>query len=111
MALVSEASTWILAVASAIVLIANAAEKIVKAVRAAKAPENAQDAKIAALETRVTKVEGLLEKDKKQIADIREGNHVLTKGMFALLEHGINGNNIDQMKDAKHDVEAYLINH
>jgi hypothetical protein len=24
---------------------------------------------------------------------------------------GINGNNIDQMKDARHDVEAYLINH
>jgi hypothetical protein len=27
------------------------------------------------------------------------------------LEHGINGNNIDQMRDAKHDVEEYLINH
>ena len=101
----------ILAAASAIVLISNAVEKIVKAVKVAKAPETAQNEKISSLEDRLKKVEDKLENDKKQIAVIREGNHVLTKGMFALLEHGINGNNIDQMKDAKHDVEEYLINH
>ena len=101
----------ILAAASAIVLISNAVEKVVKAVKVAKAPETAQNEKISALEERVKKVEEKLESDKKQIAVIREGNHVLTKGMFALLEHGINGNNIDQMKDAKKDVEEYLINH
>jgi hypothetical protein len=101
----------ILVIASAIVLIANALEKIVLAVKVAKAPEITQNERIADLEERVKKVEGKLENDKKEIAVIREGNHVLTKGMFALLEHGINGNNIDQMKDAKHDVEEYLINH
>ena len=101
----------VLAVASAIVLLSNAIEKIVKAVKVAKAPETAQNKKITELEDRMKKVEDKLESDKKQIADIREGNHVLTKGMFALLEHGINGNNIDQMRDAKHDVEEYLINH
>lgn len=101
----------ILAVASAIVLLSNAVEKIVKAVKVAKTPEVTQNKKITDLEERVKKVEEKLESDKKQIAVIREGNHVLTKGMFALLEHGINGNNIDQMKDAKHDVEEYLINH
>ena len=101
----------ILAVASAIVLISNAVEKIVKAVKVAKAPEDAQNQKIADLEERIKKVETKLENDKRQIDVIREGNHVLTKGMFALLEHGINGNNIDQMRDAKKDVETYLINH
>ena len=106
-----EASTWLLAVASAFVLLSNATEKIIKAVKAAKAPENAQNTKISELETRLDKVEAKLENDKEQIDDIRASNHVLTKGMFALLEHGINGNNIQQMKDAKHDVEEYLINH
>ena len=101
----------ILAAASAIVLISNALEKIVMAVKAAKAPEKRQDDEISDIKDRLKKVEDKLENDKKQIAVIREGNHVLTKGMFALLEHGINGNNIDQMKDAKHDVEEYLINH
>ena len=101
----------VLAAASAIVLLSNAIEKIVKAVKVAKAPENAQNKKISELEDRVKKVEVKLENDIKQIADAKQCNHVLTKGMLALLDHGINGNNIDQMKDAKHDVEAYLINH
>lgn len=107
----TEVWTIILAAASAIVLLSNAAEKIVKAYKAAKAPETAQNQKILDLEERVKKVETKLETDKKQIEVIQEGNHVLTKGMFALLEHGINGNNIDQMREAKKDVEAYLINH
>lgn len=101
----------VLVIASAIVLIANALEKVFHAVRVARAPETTQNERITDLEDRVKKVEDKLENDKKQIAIIRDGNHVLTKGMFALLEHGINGNNIDQMKDAKHDVEEYLINH
>jgi predicted DNA repair protein MutK len=101
----------VLAVASAIVLLSNAVEKIVKAFKAAKAPENAQNKKIAEIEDRLKKVEGKLETDKKRIDDANNCNHVLTKGMLALLDHGINGNNIDQMKDARHDVETYLINH
>lgn len=101
----------VLAVASAIVLLSNAAEKIIKAIKVAKAPEQRQNDEIQAIKTRLDKVESKLENDKKQIADAKECNHVLTKGMLALLEHGINGNNIDQMRDAKNGVEAYLINH
>lgn len=101
----------VLAVASAIVLLSNAVEKIVKAVKAAKAPEQKQNEKISEIEDRLKKVEEKLDKDKVQIADAKECNHVLTKGMLALLEHGINGNNIDQMREAKNDVNAYLINH
>ena len=66
---------------------------------------------IDGLGDRLDKVEAKLETDKKRIDDAKECNHVLTKGMLALLEHGINGNNIDQMRDAKNGVEAYLINH
>lgn len=101
----------ILAAASAIVLLSNAIEKIVNAIKKAKAPEQRQNDEICAIKTRLDKVEAKLENDNKQIADAKECNHVLTKGMLALLEHGINGNNIDQMRDAKNGVEAYLINH
>lgn len=101
----------ILAVASAIVLISNAVEKIVKAIKAAKAPELAQNEKISELESRLEAVERELSKDEKHLKDVRECNHVITKGVLALLDHGINGNNIAQMKDARSDVEAYLINH
>ena len=101
----------ILAAASAIVLLANCAEKIVNAVKAAKAPEQKQNNEIKDIKDRLKKVETKLEIDQKRIDDAKECNHVLTKGMLALLEHGINGNNIDQMRDAKNGVEAYLINH
>ena len=107
------AELWpaILAVASAIVLLSNAIENIIKAVKAAKAPEAAQNEKIANLDERLEKVERELLLDEKHLKDVRECNHVITKGVLALLDHGINGNNIDQMKDARSDVEAYLINH
>lgn len=101
----------LLAFAGAIVTIGNAVEKIVKVIRAAKAPEEKQNDEIQDIKTRLGKVERWLEKDKLQIEDNKASNHVLTQGMLALLEHGINGNNIDQMKAAKKDVEAYLINH
>ena len=101
----------ILALAGAVSTIGGAVEKIVKVVRAAKAPEQHQNAEIKDIKDRLDKIESKLENDKKQIADAKECNHVLTKGMLALLEHGINGNNIEQMRDAKQGVEAYLINH
>lgn len=101
----------ILALAGAVSTIGGAIEKIAKAVRVAKAPEQQQNAEIDEIKGRLDKIESKLENDKRQIADAKECNHVLTKGMLALLEHGINGNNIDQMRDAKNGVEAYLINH
>lgn len=101
----------ILALSGAVKTVGDAVEKIIKIFRAAKAPEKAQNAEIEELKTRLDSVERKLENDKKAISDAKECNHVLTKGMLALLEHGINGNNIDQMRDAKNGVEAYLINH
>lgn len=101
----------ILALAGAVSTIGGAVEKIAKAVKVAKAPEQQQNAEIDEIKNRLDKIETKLENDKKQIADAKMCNHVLTKGMLALLEHGINGNNIDQMRDAKNGVEAYLINH
>ena len=101
----------ILAAASAIVLLSNAVEKIIKAVKAAKAPEQRQNDEIKEIKKRLDNVEKELSRDEKHLKDVRDCNHVITKGVLALLDHGINGNNIDQMKDARHDVETYLINH
>ena len=103
--------TAVLAVASAIVLLSNAAKAIANAWQAAKAPNTKQDKRLTDLENWRKDVDRMLNNDKEQIKDAKECNHVLTKGMLALLEHGINGNNIDQMRDAKNGVEAYLINH
>ena len=101
----------VLAVASAVVLLSNAAEKVAKVFKAAKAPEQKQNDEIEDLKSRLKDIEDWVETEKKQVKDIREGNRVITRGMLALLEHGINGNNIEQMQEARNGVEAYLINH
>jgi hypothetical protein len=101
----------ILALSGAVSTVGGAVEKIAKLFRAAKAPEQAQNVEIEEIKKRLDILEAKQKKDEGKIEAGKECNRVLTKGMLALLEHGINGNNIDQMRDAKNDVEAYLINH
>ena len=103
--------TTVLAFASGFLVLSNCVDKISDAVKAARAPEKKQNGEISEIKLRLDKIETKLDNDKKEIDGVTICNHVLTKGMLALLEHGINGNNIDQMRDAKKDVEAYLINH
>ena len=100
----------ILAGASAIVLLSNAAEKIGKAIQHAKAPNVQQDQRIEELEGRMEEVEAKLGKDKQALANIQEGNHAMYRALLALLDHGIDGNNIKQMQDAKTELQEHLIN-
>lgn len=100
----------ILAAASALVLLSNAAEKIAAAWRAAKAPNDAQNARLAALEEWRTDVDRKLNNDKAALDNIQEGNHAMYKALLALLDHGLDGNNVQQMQDAKKDLQNHLIN-
>jgi hypothetical protein len=102
--------TVVLSGASAIVLLSNALEKIVKAVKAAKAPNVHQDERLDALEGRMDKVEGKLDHDNDRLKDIETGNRVTQRAILALLDHGIDGNNIDQMQHAKAELQEHLIN-
>lgn len=102
--------TFILAVASAIVLISNAVEKIVKAVKAAKAPNTKQDERLTALEAWKKIVDGKLDRDNDRLGVIEEGNRATQRAILALLDHGIDGNNIKQMQDAKEILQNHLIN-
>lgn len=100
----------VLAAASAIVLLSNAAEKIAKAVQAAKAPNARQDARLQALETWREEVDGKLVRDHERLTAIDDGNRVTQRALLALLDHGIDGNNIDQMQHAKEALQNHLIN-
>lgn len=100
----------VMVLASAVNTLGSAAEKIVKAIRAAKAPNEAQDERLEALENKMKEVESKLDNDYNHLKALDEGNRVTMTGMLALLGHGIDGNNIDQMKSAKQALEAHLIN-
>lgn len=106
------ANVWaaVAAVAAAVVLIVNAAEKIASVVHAAKAPNAAQDDRLAALEEAVEQVQKYLETDKGRIDRLAEGDQVTKRSLLALLNHGIDGDNVAQMQAAKQELENYLIN-
>lgn len=100
----------ILAAASAIVLLANAAEKIGKAVQVAKAPNAKQDQRLEKVEKHLEEVDHFLAKDKKRLDSLEEGQRATQRALIALLDHGIDGNNIKQMQDAKTELMTNLIN-
>lgn len=98
-----------LGAASAIVLLANAAEKIIKAYKASKAPSDKQDARLDALEAWQKDVDRKLLRDNDHLLSIDEGNRVTQRAILALLDHGIDGNNVKQMQEAKAELQEYLI--
>lgn len=106
----AEIWTAVLAIASAVVLLSNAAEKIAKAIRTAKAPDQIQNDRLDALETWKEGVDRKLEANKKHLDTIDTGNRVTQVALLALLDHGIDGNNIDQMQHAKEELQTHLIN-
>ena len=103
-------TTAVLAAASAIVLLSNATEKVVKAVQAAKKPNSIQNDRLTALEEWKKSVDRKLENDKMHLESIDAGNRVTQLALLALLDHGIDGNNIDQMQHAKEELQSHLIN-
>lgn len=100
----------VLAGASAFVLIAQAVGTIVKAVKAAKAPNAKQDERLEKLEAWRAEVDRKLMNDNAHLANIDSDNRVTQRALLALLDHGIDGNNIQQMQHAKEELQDHLIN-
>lgn len=98
-------------VLTAIVLIGNAADKIGSAVKAAKAPSEELKADVEDLKEWRGKVDLKLNNDHTELKGIREGNQAIFQALLALLDHGIDGNNINQMEKAKEVVRNHLITH
>ena len=107
----NEIWAWIAAALAAIVLISNAAEKVVNAWKAARAPNDQQNNRLDALEEWRKDVDRKLDRDNDRLRDIDSGNRVTQRALLALLDHGIDGNNIKQMQDAKEALQDHLINH
>ena len=97
-------------VATALILLSNAGEKIVGIVKAIKAPDVAQNDRLTALEEDMAQVKQYLTNDKKAIDGLSEGDKVSKHAILALLGHGIDGNNVEEMIQSKHELEKYLIN-
>lgn len=97
-------------VAAAVILLANAGEKIAKVVQAARAPNAALDKRTSALEDWRKEVDKKLDNDKHHFDAIDESNRVTQVALLALLDHGLDGNNKTQMQHAKEELQQHLIN-
>lgn len=100
----------ILVICGAITTVGNAVEKIAKARKAAKAPNDEQNARLDALEKWKEEVDGKLTHDHERFESLDSGNRVTQRALLALLDHGIDGNNIEQMQHAKEELQNHLIN-
>ncbi len=98
----------VLAVALALDKILGAVGKLRAARDAAHAPDREQDKRLAEVEHRLDEIDRKLLSDDRRINDVAAGAHVTQRAILALLSHGIDGNNIKQMHDAKAELEQYL---
>lgn len=97
-------------IAAAIVLLANAADKIAAVIKNAKAPNAQQNDRLDALEEEMKQVQQYLANDKKHLGALDDGNRITQRALLALLSHGLDGNSIEQMEAAKAALEEHLIN-
>lgn len=95
---------------SAIITICSAITAVVAVGKLVKAPKDTLDSRLTEIERKLAKHDELLDKDKMKIDTIEEGNRVTQKALLALLAHGIDGNSIEAMADARDELQKYLIN-
>lgn len=99
----------LLAGAGAIVLLTNCGKALAEILRAAKAPNVRQDERIDALAAGQEDLKKKLSQDDKRLKSLEEGNRVTQRAILALLGHSIDGNNDDQMRKARADLQNHLI--
>ena len=83
-------------------------EMLAEIIKAAKAPNDKQNERIEALEAWQKIVDIKLNSDNERLAAIADDNRITQRALRALLDHGIDGNNIKQMQDAKEDLYMHL---
>lgn len=109
----SPAEIWALVAGAlgAFILISNAIEKFANLRKTAKAPHDRLNERMDAFEEWKKEVDRKLNNDKEQLESIQDGLRASYQAQLALLDHGIDGNNVKQMQDAKEVLQKHLINH
>lgn len=99
----------ILWVCGAIAAVGAAVAVIVKAVTAAKSPWKKLEQRVEVMEKKLEQHSGFFANDKTRMDIMDEGSRVTQKAILAILSHAIDGNNVDELKQAKKELQNYLI--
>lgn len=106
----------VLAICGAIVTISAAIGVIAKALDKARAPEKEQNERLDAHEKRLNALDEIIVKfreyfdnDDRRFKEIEKSNKITQSALLALLKHSINGNDTESLKEARKNLEEYLI--
>ena len=106
----------VLAICGAIVTISAAIGVVAKALDKARAPEKEQNDRLDAHEKRLNALDEIIVKfreyfdnDDRRFKEIEKSNKVTQSALLALLKHSINGNDTESLKEARKNLEEYLI--
>jgi septal ring factor EnvC (AmiA/AmiB activator) len=111
----------IIGICAALITISGAVMVIINVANKAKAPNKKQDERIEKLEADVKQINKRLDdgskhmnQDDEQIRQIEANmsatNKIIIESLQALTSHAIDGNNIQELRDAKRNLDEYLIN-
>ena len=83
--------------------------QFVEAVKKAKRPSNDLKEKVEQHDAFFTSDRCRLDSHDRELADVREGQKAMCKGVQALLEHELHNGNSDQMMKASEGINAWLL--
>ncbi len=112
--------TMIMAVCGAIISISAAMAVLAKLVSKLKEPDRHQNDRITNLEEEVKSIQDRLKLGNKHFENdgnridavedsMKRSNQVIIRGLQVLIEHSIDGNNLDEMREMKHELDKYLL--
>lgn len=64
---------------------------------------------IAELKDEITTLQGVQKTDHKELKKIEVGVEKMCKCVFAITDHELTGNSVDKLRNAKEEMETYLI--
>lgn len=73
------------------------------------APEVKQGERITALEMEVKTIKGFLDNDDKRLKLLESSTKITQQSLLAIMSHLIDGNHTEQLKDARDNLQQYLI--
>ena len=96
-----------------VMLLLNSFLTVYSLIQKTKEPTNKLDSRVDNLErlidTKFREYDLYFDRDLKRIKDLENGNIIVIEALQALLKHAVDGNNIEEMKDAEKKLGKYLL--
>lgn len=121
--MISISTLWavVIAVIGLVLTTMNIIDKAMTFKDRAKKPNEKQDERLAILENDMIYVKGQLKihdgyftSDKEQISEIKEqmrkSNRLIIQSLQCIISHDLDGNNTEELKETKHEIDEYLLN-